>query len=89
MGRPIRFWSSLQTRKRSSTAAFVLPLHRHEISGVHASLLPMVERFFAEMTTVVRDQSYTSVSELKSAILRRLAEHNADPKPFRWVPRAK
>ncbi len=78
---------SYGTHKHAKARAW---LARHPRIVIHftsasSSWLNMVERFFAELTTVVRDQSYSSVSQLKRAIQRHLAEHNADPKPFRWV----
>lgn len=54
-----------------------------------ASWLNMVERFFAEITrNRIRRGVFKSVAELKSAIMRYLENHNADPKPFIWTKSA-
>jgi hypothetical protein len=46
----------------------------------------MVERFFAGITRKrIRRGVFTSVSELESAIMAYLDNHNADPKPFVWT----
>jgi hypothetical protein len=46
----------------------------------------MVERFFAEITrNRIRRGAFKSVTELKSAIMEYLENHNADPKPFVWT----
>ena len=43
----------------------------------------MVERFFAEITRErIRRGAFTSVAELKEAIMEYLENHNAAPKPF-------
>ena len=43
----------------------------------------MVERFFAEITRErIRRGTFTSVAELKEAIMEYLENHNAAPKPF-------
>jgi hypothetical protein len=49
----------------------------------------MVERFFAEITrNRIRRGAFKSVAELKSAIMKYLENHNADPKPFIWTKSA-
>ena len=54
-----------------------------------ASWLNMVERFFAEITrTRIRRGVFTSVAELKSAIMDYLENHNAYPTPFIWTKSA-
>ena len=54
-----------------------------------ASWLNMVERFFAEITrNRIRRGVFTSVADLKSAIMDYLDHHNADPKPFIWTKSA-
>jgi hypothetical protein len=62
--------------------------HLH-FTPTSASWLNMVERFFAEITrNRIRRGAFTSVSELKSAIMEYLENHNADPKPFVWTKSA-
>ena len=59
--------------------------HLH-FTPTSASWLNMVERFFAEITrNRIRRGTFT---ELKSAILEYLENHNADPKPFIWTKSA-
>jgi transposase len=54
-----------------------------------ASWLNMIERFFAEITRKrIRRGVFTSVAELKAAIMQYLENHNADPKPFIWTKSA-
>ena len=49
----------------------------------------MVERFFAEITrNRIRRGTFKSVTELKSAIMQHLENHNAAPKPFIWTKSA-
>jgi transposase len=62
--------------------------HLH-FTPTSASWLNMVERFFAEITrNRIRRGTFTSVAELKSAIMEYLEKHNADPKPFIWTKSA-
>src|SRR5258705_554716 len=62
--------------------------HLH-FTPTSASWLNMVERFFAEITRQrIRRGAFKSVSELKSAIMEYLENHNADPKPFIWTKSA-
>lgn len=54
-----------------------------------ASWINQVERFFAEITEKrIRRGVFKSVRALEAAIEEYLAEHNADPKPFRWTATA-
>ncbi len=54
-----------------------------------ASWLNQVERFFAEITEKrIRRGVFRSVQELEQAIEAYLAEHNRNPKPFRWTATA-
>jgi transposase len=54
-----------------------------------ASWINQVERFFAEITEKrIRRGVFKSVKSLEEAIADYLAEHNADPKPFRWTATA-
>lgn len=53
------------------------------------SWLNQVERFFAEITEKrIRRGVFKSVKALEHAITAYLAEHNADPKPFKWTATA-
>ena len=62
--------------------------HLH-FTPTSASWLNMVERFFAEITrNRIRRGVFTSVADLKSAIMDYLDHHNADPKPFIWTKSA-
>ena len=62
--------------------------HLH-FTPTSASWLNMVERFFAEITrNRIRRGAFTSVAELKTAIMDYLENHNADPKPFVWTKSA-
>jgi transposase len=62
--------------------------HLH-FTPTSASWLNMVERFFAEITRKrIRRGTFTSVAELKSAIMDYLENHNIDPKPFVWTKSA-
>jgi transposase len=69
-------------------------LARHPRFVVHftptsASWLNQVERFFAEITQKrIRRGVFRTVRELEQAIEAYLAEHNRDPKPFRWTATA-
>ena len=69
-------------------------LARHPRFAVHftptsGSWLNQVERFFAEITEKrIRRGSFRSVKALENAIEDYLAEHNKDPKPFRWTATA-
>jgi transposase len=50
-----------------------------------ASWLNLVERFFAEITSRrIRRGSYSSVDDLEAVIHDYLAQHNENPKPFKW-----
>ena len=50
------------------------------------SWLNAVETFFSALTRKrIRRGSFHSLVDLQAAIRRYLAEHNADPKPFRWT----
>src|SRR6185295_14423854 len=76
------------------TAAVRAWLAKHPRFHLHftptsASWLNMVERFFAEITRKrIRRGAFSSVAELKSAIMEYLENHNADPKPFVWAKSA-
>ena len=69
-------------------------LTRHPRFVVHftptsGSWLNQVERFFAEITEKrIRRGVFRSVKALEQAIEAYLAEHNANPKPFKWTATA-
>ena len=48
-----------------------------------------IERFFALLTErQIRRGVHRSVGELEASINAFLDQHNADPKPFRWIKSA-
>ncbi|MBV9251852.1 MAG: IS630 family transposase, partial [Acetobacteraceae bacterium] len=62
--------------------------HLH-FTPTSASWLNMVERFFAEITRKrIRRGVFSSVAELKDAIMAYLENYNANPKPFVWTKSA-
>jgi len=69
-------------------------LTRHPRFVVHftptsGSWLNQVERFFAEITEKrIRRGVFKTVKALEQAIESYLAEHNANPKPFKWTATA-
>ena len=69
-------------------------LARHPRFVVHftptsASWINQVERFFAEITERrIRRGVFKTVKALEQAIEAYLAEHNANPKPFKWTATA-
>jgi transposase len=53
------------------------------------SWLNAVETFFSALTRRrIRRGSFHSIVDLQAAINRYIAEHNADPKPFKWTKSA-
>ena len=59
--------------------------HLH-FTPTSASWINQVERFFAEITERrIRRGVFKSVRALEQAIEAYLAEHNRNPKPFRWT----
>ena len=69
-------------------------LKRHPRFHMHftptsASWLNQVERFFGLITEDrIRRGVFKSVTELETAIMEYLAQHNANPKPFVWTKSA-
>jgi transposase len=69
-------------------------LNRHRRFRIHftptsASWLNLVERFFAEITNKsIRRGAFKSVPDLEKAIMKYLASHNRNPKPFVWTAKA-
>ena len=65
------------------------PRYHVHFTPTSASWLNLVERFFAEITTKrIRRGTFRSVKQLIQSIEDYLAEHNANPKPFRWTATA-
>lgn len=60
------------------------PRFRMHFTPTSSSWLNLVERFFADLSAGILDGSFASVAELRREIVRRLAEHNDDPRPYRW-----
>jgi len=61
--------------------ALGVPLHPTSGSWLNA-----VETFFSALTRRrLRRGSFHSIVDLQAAINRYIAEHNADPKPFKWT----
>ncbi|KPP85247.1 MAG: DDE superfamily endonuclease [Rhodobacteraceae bacterium HLUCCA08] len=61
------------------------PRFKLHFTPTSASWLNLVERFFAEITSKrIRRGSFTSVGDLEAAIYDYLAQHNEQPKPFKW-----
>ena len=75
------------THKHEKVRAWLARHPRFEMhfTPTSSSWLNLVERFFGELTAVIRDGSFTSVSHLSREIVRHLAEHNANPKPYQWT----
>ena len=71
----VKKWLSHKKRRR---------FHMH-FTPTSSSWLNMVERFFADLTRVVRDGSFQSVAELRRHIIDRLVQHNQDPIVYRWT----
>ena len=62
------------------------PRFKLHFTPTSASWLNLVERFFAEITSRrIRRGSYSSVNDLEASIYDYLAQHNEQPKPFRWT----
>jgi transposase len=63
--------------------------HMH-FTPTSSSWMNLVERFFADITEkCIRDGSFESVTQLELSIKAYVAEHNAAPKPYRWVAEGK
>ena len=65
-------------------------LARHPRFAMHftptsGSWLNLVERFFADLTAVIRDGSFASVAELRREIVRHLDACNEHPRPYKWT----
>ena len=75
------------THKHEKVRAWLArhPRFRMHFTATSSSWLNLVERFFADLTAVIRDGSFTSVAELRREIVRHLAAHNEDPRPYKWT----
>ena len=75
------------THKHAKVKAWLAKHPRFEMhfTPTSSSWLNLVERFFAELTAVIRDGSFDSVAQLRREIVRHLAEHNDNPRPYKWV----
>ena len=75
------------THKHEKVRAWLArhPRFRMHFTPTSSSWLNLVERFFADLTAVIRDGSFASVGELQREIVRHLAEHDEDPRPYKWV----
>ena len=75
------------THKHAKVKAWLAKHPRFEMhfTPTSSSWLNLVERFFAELTAVIREGSFDSVAQLRREIVRHLAEHNDNPRPYKWV----
>ena len=75
------------THKHAKVKAWLAkhPKFEMHFTPTSSSWLNLVERFFADLTAVVRDGSFESVAQLRRQIVRHLAEHNDNPRPYKWV----
>ena len=75
------------THKHAKVEAWLARHPRFEMhfTPTSRSWLNLVERFFADLTAVIRAGSFASVAVLRREIVRHLAAHNEDPRPYRWT----
>jgi len=76
------------THKTKAVRGWLLRHPRWQIHFIptHSSWLNQVERFFAKITLeVIRRGSFTSVAQLRAAILAYIAADNEEPAPFLWT----
>jgi len=65
------------------------PRWRFHFIPTHSSWLNQVERFFAKITLdIIRRGSFTSLPQLRKAILDYIDKNNESPKPFKWTASA-
>ena len=65
------------------------PHYHVHFTPTSASWINQVERWFAELTRKqIQRGVHTSVAELEADIRNFIDQHNADPKPFRWIKSA-
>jgi hypothetical protein len=68
-----------------------LRLQRYHLhfTPTHSSWINQVERWFAQLRQKqIKRGNHHSVKQLQEAIETFVKEHNASPKPFRWVKSA-
>ncbi len=75
------------THKHGKVRAWLARHPRFEMhfTPTSGSWLNLVERFFADLTAVIRDGGFASVAALRRGIVRHLAAHNDNPRPCRWI----
>ena len=75
------------THKHEKVRAWLARHPRFEMhfTPTSGSWLNLVERFFADLTAVIRGGSFASVAELRREIVRHLAAHNENPRPYKWT----
>jgi transposase len=84
-------WDNYATHKTAMIRDWLAKRSRWHVhlTPTSSSWLNQVERFFALLTErQIRRGVHRSVAELETAIHAFLDQHNADPKPFRWVKSA-
>ena len=84
-------WDNYATHKTALIRDWLAkrPRWHVHLTPTSSSWLNQVERFFALLTEQqIRRGVHRSVDELEAAINAFVAQHNADPKPFRWVKSA-
>ena len=82
---------NLSTHKAPPVHRFMLrnPRFHLHFTPTYASWLNLVERFFGLLTEqALRRGSFTSIPQLRTAILEYVASHNEQNKPFRWTKTA-
>lgn len=82
---------NLSTHKAPPVHRFMLrnPRFHLHFTPTYASWLNLVERFFGLLTEqALKRGSFTSIPNLRTAILEYVASHNERTKPFRWTKTA-
>jgi len=75
------------THKHKKVRAWLAQHPRFEMhfTPTSSSWLNLVERFFADLTPVLRAGSFGSVAQLRRELVRHLAEHADNPRPYKWT----
>jgi transposase len=84
-------WDNYATHKTATIRNWLAKRpHWHvHLTPTSSSWLNQVERFFALLTEQqIRRGVHRSVEELEAAINAFLDQHNADPRPFKWIKSA-